>query len=141
MTQDEFNVAATHQALALMLGSVINKIVQYGPGMDVGEAAIKLTESIENFIEAKIGELVIGALEQALDKRDAVAKAAGICVCQGCHQPYYADLLVPDDVWEKIAPKPVDGVKGGGLLCPTCIMERVTKAGLWTAGFVYGEQK
>lgn len=56
------------------------------------------------------------------------------CKCQGCSRPYLADLLVPDDVWERISPTAVDGYKGGGLLCPSCIMERIVGRGIWTAG-------
>lgn len=67
------------------------------------------------------------------------AAQSGDCVCQGCQQPFYADLIVPDDVWTKISPVPVNGYKSGGLLCPTCIMERITTQGIWTVGFAYGQ--
>lgn len=45
-------------------------------------------------------------------------------------------MLVPDDVWVKIAPKP----NGGGLLCPTCIMDRASDICGWTVGFAYPER-
>jgi hypothetical protein len=61
------------------------------------------------------------------------------CKCQRCSQYYTADLMVSDEVWECIKPegKPV----GGGLLCPTCMMERAQKMiPGWTFGFaVKGE--
>lgn len=50
-----------------------------------------------------------------------------MCTCQGCFKPYRVDLLVPDEVWERIKPegKPV----GAGLLCPECIGRRVEALG------------
>jgi len=57
------------------------------------------------------------------------------CRCQGCGLFYRADLIVPDDIWTKISPVPVEGYRGGGLLCPSCIMERIVEAGIWTVGF------
>lgn len=45
------------------------------------------------------------------------------CICQGCHRPYYVDLMVPDDLWERI--KPEGKPPGGGLLCPSCIGWRI----------------
>lgn len=44
------------------------------------------------------------------------------CKCQGRGRQYKIDLLIPDELWEKISPKPVEGYRGGGLLCPVCIM-------------------
>ena len=45
------------------------------------------------------------------------------CKCQSCGNQYKVDLIVPDDLWEKIKPKgkPV----GAGLLCGPCIAGRV----------------
>lgn len=37
------------------------------------------------------------------------------------------DLLVPDDLWEKI--KPIGKQPGAGLLCGACIMQRIEKLG------------
>ena len=45
------------------------------------------------------------------------------CKCQGCGSPYQIDLIVPDDMWEKI--KPHGAKKGGGLLCPVCIAQEI----------------
>lgn len=59
------------------------------------------------------------------------------CTCQDCGRTFTGDMLVPDDVWEKISPAPVGGNKGGGLLCPTCIVDRMVGAGLTTAVHAY----
>lgn len=47
------------------------------------------------------------------------------CKCQECGRQYKVDILVPDDIWEKIKPKnkPV----GGGLLCGVCIINSLEK--------------
>lgn len=53
------------------------------------------------------------------------------CKCQGCGSRYRGDLLVPDEVWERI--KPVGKSAGGGLLCANCIMRRITDGDIWAA--------
>lgn len=45
--------------------------------------------------------------------------------CQGCGIEYKGDLIIPDELWVKISPHPVEGFKGGGLLCGKCIMEKL----------------
>ena len=45
------------------------------------------------------------------------------CKCQGCGRQYKIDLLISDELWEKIKPK--DKLCGGGLLCGGCIIERL----------------
>ena len=42
------------------------------------------------------------------------------CKCQRCGSQYKVDLIVSDEIWERIKPegKPI----GGGLLCGQCIM-------------------
>jgi len=68
---------------------------------------------------AKIGESVPGKPEG--------------CQCQGCHNVYQVDLMVPDAVWEKI--KPTGKPAGGGLLCGSCIMgrlEAISGYGCWS---------
>jgi len=47
------------------------------------------------------------------------------CTCQVCGRKYKIDLLVGDELWENIKPegKPI----GGGLLCGSCIMDRIEK--------------
>jgi len=44
------------------------------------------------------------------------------CKCDICKKPYNVDLLVPDEIWEKI--KPENKQPGAGLICPTCIIKR-----------------
>ena len=48
------------------------------------------------------------------------------CTCQGCGCRFTVDVLVPDEVWEKI--KPEGKPEGAGLLCGACIMERIEQA-------------
>lgn len=45
-------------------------------------------------------------------------------VCYDCKRAYntFPDLVVPDDVWEKINPT---NHQGAGILCPTCIAQRL----------------
>ena len=45
------------------------------------------------------------------------------CKCDRCERQYRVDLVVPDDIWEKIKPdwKP----EGAGLLCGSCIMDKI----------------
>lgn len=52
--------------------------------------------------------------------------------CAGCDLPYgrFPDLIIPDHIWEQIAPRP----DGGGVLCPTCLCARLTDAGLKCEG-------
>lgn len=54
-----------------------------------------------------------------------------MCKCQRCGQEYAVDLIVPDDLWEKIKPegKPV----GGGLLCGPCIAKAIEALGEYAA--------
>lgn len=46
-----------------------------------------------------------------------------MCTCQSCGDKYKIDLIIPDDLWEKIQPK--EKPKGAGLLCGSCIMIRL----------------
>lgn len=46
------------------------------------------------------------------------------CKCHVCKKTFHDDILVPDSVWELIAPKKITGWKGGGLLCGQCILDR-----------------
>ena len=43
------------------------------------------------------------------------------CLCQGCGRRYKVDLIIPDEVWEKICPNK----NGGGMLCGICIMKKI----------------
>ena len=51
--------------------------------------------------------------------------------CADCHLPYgdpgFADLVLPNDEWAKVAPSG-DGVNG--LLCPTCLCRAAASAGI-----------
>ena len=49
------------------------------------------------------------------------------CTCQQCGKQYRIDLIIPDNVWEKI--RPSGKAKDAGLLCGSCIMERLEAFG------------
>lgn len=53
------------------------------------------------------------------------------CKCQQCGERYKVDLLVPNEIWERIQPnfKP----QGAGLLCGLCIMKLVEALGEYRA--------
>ena len=53
------------------------------------------------------------------------------CKCQQCGKQYRIDLDVPDHIWEKI--KPSGGPIGGGLLCGSCIMNKLEAFGKYRA--------
>ena len=44
-------------------------------------------------------------------------------LCQNCGKQYMMDLIIPDNLWEKI--KPVNKPIGAGLLCPGCICDKL----------------
>lgn len=50
--------------------------------------------------------------------------------CYDCGMKYteFPDMMVPDDLWEKINPT---YCRGAGLLCPTCIAKRLYFANEW----------
>lgn len=45
------------------------------------------------------------------------------CTCQKCRNKFGTDLLVPDDIWERI--KPRGAATGAGMLCPACILKAI----------------
>lgn len=45
------------------------------------------------------------------------------CKCQRCNKQYKVDVMVSDKLWEEIKPK--HKPKGAGLLCGTCIIEKI----------------
>lgn len=53
------------------------------------------------------------------------------CLCRSCGVRYRGDLMVPDEVWEKI--KPEGKAEGAGLLCANCIVGRIREQGIWSA--------
>lgn len=77
------------------------------------------------------GLILLRDLKAAI--RDNVSPDKDGCTCQGCGAIYHADLIIPDEWWEKIKPEGREGEEGAGLLCPTCIMERLVRHG-WSAG-------
>jgi len=50
--------------------------------------------------------------------------------CYDCRMKYstFPDMIIPDVLWEKINPT---YHKGAGILCPTCIANRLNYLGLW----------
>jgi len=50
-------------------------------------------------------------------------KGIDMCKCQVCGKDYKTDILISDELWEKI--KPTEKSKGVGLLCPSCIGNRI----------------
>jgi hypothetical protein len=50
--------------------------------------------------------------------------------CYDCGAPYnsFHDMMIPDDMWELISPSTIEG---GGLLCPTCMVNRLEYLNLW----------
>lgn len=65
----------------------------------------------------------INDLEGKLNKQDK-----NMCICQNCNVIYEIDLLVQDELWEKI--KPTGKPEGAGLLCPVCITKKVASIAL-----------
>lgn len=62
--------------------------------------------------------------------RSELAPVAGSVSCFDCHMPYVLfdlDVIVRDDQWQKICPKPYEGAGSGGILCPDCIVRRGKK--------------
>lgn len=49
------------------------------------------------------------------------------CKCQQCGKQYRVDLIVPDYIWEKI--KPDGKAEGAGLLCGSCILNKIEAFG------------
>ncbi len=50
--------------------------------------------------------------------------------CYDCRMKYseFPDMMIPDELWELINPT---YHKGAGLLCPTCIANRLNYLGKW----------
>jgi len=57
------------------------------------------------------------------------------CTCQVCGRKYRVDLLVSDELWERI--KPAGKAEGAGLMCGICIMDAVERLGEF--GVIYGD--
>lgn len=52
----------------------------------------------------------------------------GRCYDCGLEYSNFPDMVIPDDLWEKINPTEHEGA---GILCPTCIACRLDYLGLW----------
>jgi len=52
------------------------------------------------------------------------------CCCYDCGISYsqFQDMVIPDELWELINPT---YCRGSGLLCPTCIVNRLHYIGKW----------
>lgn len=49
------------------------------------------------------------------------------CTCHGCNAKFNNDLIVPDHIWAKLYVEDLHkALDGGGLLCPRCIISRLT---------------
>jgi len=50
--------------------------------------------------------------------------------CYDCRMKYdqFPDMIIPDVLWELINPTKIEGA---GLLCPTCIANRLDFLGIW----------
>jgi hypothetical protein len=63
------------------------------------------------------------------------------CSCWDCGMAYseFPDMLVPDKLWKKINPTIY---KGAGILCPTCIANRLDYINCWYDDnlFILGER-
>jgi len=47
------------------------------------------------------------------------------CKCQNCGNQFKIDIIIDDDLWNKI--KPEGKPDGGGLLCGSCIFSKLEK--------------
>lgn len=59
-----------------------------------------------------------------------------LAVCYDCGLPYgsFPDMVIPDELWEEINPT---CWQGAGILCPTCIANRLDYIGKWYAGDLF----
>ena len=61
------------------------------------------------------------------------------CACQECGKQYKVDLLISDELWEKI--KPIGKTKGAGLLCGSCIMKKIEEFNSYDVCFLTKKNK
>lgn len=88
--------------------------------------------ALENFAEAM--QIALGptylAVEEGVKHLRGEMDYQGVsegCTCQACGQKYRVDILVPDELWERI--KPAEKAQGAGLLCGRCIFARIEGLG------------
>lgn len=82
---------------------------------------------VDDWFLVALAEDVVGQFHEATSELlDICAENTSGCICQGCGRRYDSDLIVQDDVWNKIRP---DGKpEGAGLLCGTCIIQRLQES-------------
>ena len=54
-----------------------------------------------------------------------------VCICQECGNQFKVDILIDDEIWKRITPKPPEGDYDGlgGLLCGWCIIDKLESLG------------
>lgn len=97
------------------------------------------TETDETEVREHKGRRV-GTLHGAAARRARHMESPSVAACYDCGRPYedsgFPDLVIPNDTWAAISPTG----DGGGLLCPSCICERLVKHGFKEIHVLYTEQ-
>lgn len=57
-----------------------------------------------------------------------MSNETGGCTCHDCHQRYRVDVILPDELWQRIGI-----VAPGALLCGPCVLARVESLGEFAA--------
>lgn len=102
-------------------------------GTDEAERQLGLTANAhltERMASRIVGETWTNPQTGRIIVRGGIWAILDGCICQGCDKKYVGDLIVADDIWEKI--KPEEKAEGAGLLCPSCIMERACSKRLFS---------
>ena len=133
----------TIEKMAEIVQSIANSGVCYS-----GEKECFVYTPSKTYSKDKIDELLTAYqtekeeynFQRVLD--DRAEKMTDGCTCQKCGRKYRIDLNIPDILWNRIRPK--GKAEGAGLLCGSCIMNRleeleeflvfaVYKSGAWIA--------
>jgi len=86
-------------------------------------------DKTQQMMNGKLGGLLLfGPVSE--DAKPITRKEFDGCVCQGCKAMYKVDVVIPDDLWEKIKPK---GAIGSGLLCGACMFKKIDLLGEFSA--------
>lgn len=88
------------------------------------DSADELMRYLEDFTHGEDGNKITKERAKISTAISQDGKESG-CACQECGLVYSVDVTIPDDVWNKISPKKIEGYKGGGLLCPQCIVNKL----------------
>lgn len=56
-----------------------------------------------------------------------MTRMAKSCTCQDCGSQYKVDILIPNELWDRI--KPIGKSQGAGLLCGNCIIKKLEEIG------------